>query len=1167
MTVWTVAVRGLFFHWRVNLAIAAGVAAATAVLCGALIVGDSMRGSLRDLAMDRLGRIDSMIMADGFFRSGLADQVQGIPGFDKDFDSAIPVIFFPGGYAQRGDESPRGQVNLIGIRDGFWQLGDERVDSLPVPREGEIVINSVLASDLGISESEVNSGSARITIGVPRQQLLPADSSLGNKDRLIERIVDLRVIAIAPASSLGRFGIHPSQVPPRNAWLSAGEFQSALREGILEFKSDPDQVNMILIGSSRATPSDEDATRRLVAGLQPSLEDLGIALKRVTRTFANETVFDYWSLSSDRLVFDDEVAQGVRDAFPGSIELFVYLSNDIRPEQAGGTGVPFSVIAGASEELLRQLPTVEGGFVSLDGESGIAITRWVAEDQNLKPGDMVEVEYFEPETTHGEEVSQTTLLKVASIVELATPATPYRATRRGEVSEAVFDVRPTRANDPDATPVVPGLTDAESIERWELPFATADRIRQQDEDYWDNFRTTPKAWVSLETARRLWSSRFGKTTTFQLDSGVGTAEEIQSRLLARFRKDGHLAGMQLIPVRRNGLDASAGTTPFDGLFLGLSLFVVVSALALVAILFRLALQQRANEIGVMMASGMGNRLIRRIWFAEMAGICVAGALPGAALGVAYAALMLYGLRTWWVGAVGAPFLELHIRPWTLPVGLLSGVVVCLLTLFWVIRVARGRQARELLSGEFESTGTVDEGLLVRHARSFAILAIALAVLLAVLAGNSLGGESQAGAFMSSGALVLVAALLLVWKRLVVRHRSPESHVSGRARLAMTSVARNPLRSALAIGLIAVASFLILAISAFRLSPAREGTAGFSYLATTTRPLLSNWNSADGRRELFGSSAGQLAGLQHVLSFRLKPGQDASCNNLYQATQPQVLGVTPDAVSYFDDVSHERFAFTMTSAENPWRLLEEEDPEGAVPVLIDKNTAWYSLKIYLPGSRFTMEFDSGEKVTFRLAGLLSNSVLQGTIMVSEENFTRLFPQISGYRWFLIKTAEGEAGQAAMAGLSSLLSDAGLEWTPAERLLEGFLSVQNTYLGTFQSLGLLGLLLGTVGLAAVQLRSVLERRRELGLMRALGFSRKQLAGLIVLENVFLLMAGLAIGIGAALVTVIPHFLFGNAAVPWTTLAAMLGFVSVVGVFASLVATRGVFRLPLVQSLRAA
>ena len=99
------------------------------------------------------------------------------------------------------------------------------------------------------------------------------------------------------------------------------------------------------------------------------------------------------------------------------------------------------------------------------------------------------------------------------------------------------------------------------------------------------------------------------------------------------------------------------------------------------------------------------------------------------------------------------------------------------------------------------------------------------------------------------------------------------------------------------------------------------------------------------------------------------------------------------------------------------------------------------------------------------------------------------------------------------MSRALQDVGLELTPAAERLNAFNAVQNTYLGTFQILGGLGLLLGSAGLGVVVLRNVLERRGELGLLVAVGFRRRALQRLVLSEHGALLVLGLGIGIAAA------------------------------------------------------
>ena len=148
-------------------------------------------------------------------------------------------------------------------------------------------------------------------------------------------------------------------------------------------------------------------------------------------------------------------------------------------------------------------------------------------------------------------------------------------------------------------------------------------------------------------------------------------------------------------------------------------------------------------------------------------------------------------------------------------------------------------------------------------------------------------------------------------------------------------------------------------------------------------------------------------------------------------------------------------------------------------------------------------------------------------MSQQDFLAAFPEVAGYQYFLIDDGEdmNEATESAtVKTLEDRLSDLGFDARSAPKLLANFMTVQNTYLSTFQTLGALGLLLGTLGLAAVQIRSVLERKRQLGLLRAVGFQLPQLSRLVMLENAWLLLIGLAVGIGSALLTTVPHWLTG-------------------------------------------
>jgi ABC-type antimicrobial peptide transport system permease subunit len=127
------------------------------------------------------------------------------------------------------------------------------------------------------------------------------------------------------------------------------------------------------------------------------------------------------------------------------------------------------------------------------------------------------------------------------------------------------------------------------------------------------------------------------------------------------------------------------------------------------------------------------------------------------------------------------------------------------------------------------------------------------------------------------------------------------------------------------------------------------------------------------------------------------------------------------------------------------------------------------------------------------------------------------------------------------------------------------VENSYLETFRALGALGLLLGTVGLLAVVMRNVLERRRELALLRAVGYRPRNLAVMVVAENLFLLVVGLGTGAVCAAVAVAPAASVRGGHLPVMSMGVLLALVLVTGMLASLAATAAALRSGVLDALR--
>jgi putative ABC transport system permease protein len=500
--------------------------------------------------------------------------------------------------------------------------------------------------------------------------------------------------------------------------------------------------------------------------------------------------------------------------------------------------------------------------------------------------------------------------------------------------------------------------------------------------------------------------------------------------------------------------------------------------------------------------------------------------------------------------------------------------VAALTIGSTARRLRRATAQSLLAGRVEASRkqTTSESKSSR-ASNVTALVLSVAAIIALVLGTLGSGLMQAGAFVGAGMLLLLASLLVIHRRLADQSARGNPLVRDYSlfSFSVSNLRRNPLRSTLAIGLMAVATFMIVSMGAFQLRPTEAGVGGFSLMASTATPLYRDLNDRVVQTELLGRDRDSIPDAT-IISLRQKMGQDASCNNLYQAERPQVLAI-PRAMS---QASGDRFEWaarqkatelsTGDQETSPWSLLEskaagtEADP---IPLVLDQNTAMWSLQMRGGvGEIRSFTWTDGKPLFFRVVGLLSNSVLQGSLLIGEENFENAFPEVNGYQFFLIKTEEPVKVSQV---LENRLSDVGMDVVDSAQVLSRLMAVQNTYLKTFQSLGALGLLLGTVGLAIAQLRSALERQGELAVMRAIGFSRYRLGTSVLMETIGLLALGIGCGLLCSAIAIGPNFFAGQALPPVSQPLIAIAFIAGVGLLAGFATMARVVRMPLIESLR--
>ncbi len=1072
MRIATLIRRNLAYYWRTNVAVVLGVATAVAVLAGALVVGDSVRSSLRDLVLNRLGKTDAVISSASFFCENLSDDLaRGQPW------SSTPLIAFEGLVTHESSGRRASGVQVYGVDERFWRFQGIPAPELPA-------MSAPLSDELGSRPGDT------VLLRVQKPSAIPIESLFGRKEDVGRT---LRFTAREPlaASALGEFSLRPQQGPVRAIFVPLGRLARDLGQ--------PARANTILVaGESAAAPVETRLRERF------TLEDLGLTLRTPDPRRGV-------SLESSGGILGDTVADAAiataRKLGVRTEPIYTYLANTIR---VGSREIPYSLV------------TADDEFFRTAYRSGILLNDWAAKEIGARAGDNVTLEYYVWKND-GRLETESAQFRLAAILPLTGPA-----------------------GDRDLAPDYPGISNTNSLRDWDPPFPIdLRRVRPRDDDYWKKYRTTPKAFLPLSVGQKLWGSRFGKLTSIRVHAA---GDEFAAQL--RTALDPVAAGFTVFPVRAQALAASEGSTDFGEYFVYFSFFLMAAALLLAALFFRLGIEQRLREIGAFRAMGFSNAAIRNLFLMEGTVLALAGCVVGIAGAAGYGALMVFGLRTRWSGAVGTKLLSLHVAPSALAMGAGAGFLTALLCIWWTLRGLRKITPRGLITARRLETRTP----------AWLGLASIVAAVGLLVSARWIGA---AGSFFGGGTLLLAAALFE--GRAWLGRRGGATLRSVLA-LGFRNTAWRPGRSILCTALIAAATFLIISVDAFRreerpaLDP-KSGTGGFALMAESLLPLIHDPNTGPGR-EALNLNTPALRDVR-LTRFRLRPGDDASCLNLYQPRSPRILAPSGDFLSRGRFAFEDSLAQTSEQKENPWLLLESPLSDGAIPAITDANSMTYVLHRKL-GEDIILDPSGGRPIHLRLMAALSDSIFQGELLISENNFLRLFPGIPGYRFFLIEAASARAA-GVTAALETSLSDYGFDVTSTADRLAAYHRVENTYISTFQTLGALGLVLGTVGLAAVLARNVLERRRELALLAAVGYRRAILAVMIVAENALVLAAGLAIGTVCALVAIVPAIASRGGHVAAVSMAVWLVLILVTGLAAVALSSLLMMRLPLLPALR--
>ena len=905
-------------------------------------------------------------------------------------------------------------------------------DSLFNLQKNELAVNQHLANILGVNPGD------ELLIRVNKLSTFPSNTPFVSAE---ETSVSFRakVKAIASPVQTGNFNLQNIQSSPKNIFISKDWLNNQLE---LDNKA-----NVILVTSENKDEAE------LMNQLQQcwKLEDINLKIRK-------DEQLDFSEVISERVFIEPAIENILISKIPESQPVFTYFANRFTLRDKS---TPYSFISGLS-----------AGSAPMK-EDQIIINEWLANDLKATVGDTIITEYFVVGPLRKLDEKQNQFV-VKEIVNL-----------EGKYSDQLL------------MPEIPGMSDAGHCRDWEtgVPIELGS-IRPKDEDYWNTYKGTPKAFVKLETAKKLWGNRFGEVTAVRLKS-MDTLV-IEKQILSKLTPSS--IGFQLTAAKRDGLKAAGGGVDFGQLFIGLSFFVLLASLLLAYLMFRLYLNYRRDEIYTLQSIGFHKKKIRKLVFTESFFIIATGMIIGLPLGIVYNNLILKAINTIWFEIVQTSMVETHITS--------AAIVKSIVTIGFISIIASGLMLKKFTSEKRKKTKEANKHLRWNLISGIVLLIGAILIFMTQLNNK---GKIDPSLFFAAGFLLMPALIFLLNSYFIFRNRSTRV-IHNYRQLVLNRIYTNRRKVILIISFLSVGIFLVLSTGLNRkdltsnADQPNSGTGGFTYFAESSFPILVDLNSEEGRYE-FGLDNTDFEFTQ----FRALTGDDASCLNLNKISKPRILGFNPDAFN-----NKEAFSFVTHSEEldpkHPWLSLKKPLDSEVIPAIADQTVIQWGLGMSV-GDTLVYKHEQGEDVSLKLIGGLANSIFQGNILIDENLFIQHFPSVSGSQVFLV------SGKENPETLKSAMRNYGLELEPAKDRLLKFYQVENTYLNIYLQLGALGLLIGTIGLGIVIFRSLMEQRSELAVLQATGYSKRKIFKLIFTEHILMVVLAVLTGTIPAIISALP------------------------------------------------
>jgi putative ABC transport system permease protein len=643
-------------------------------------------------------------------------------------------------------------------------------------------------------------------------------------------------------------------------------------------------------------------------------------------------------------------------------------------------------------------------------------------------------------------------------------------------------------------------------------------------------------YTDLPTAQEYLLGGAGEFTQVYVDStGELTDERLKAAVAAVVGADTYKLQTADEYIEENRDEIGQVLSILEYVLLGFAGIALLVGIFLIVNTFSMLVAQRTREIGLMRALGSSRRQINRSVLIEALLLGVLGSVLGFGAGV--------GIAIGLMALMGAFGMNLSTEDltigWSVPViGIVLGVIVTLLAAYIPARRA-GRISPMAALRDAGTPGDVRAGR-IRAGIGAVFTLLGLGALAATASADDAAGGSG---FLALGILLSLTGLILAGPALVGLVVRALSAVLLRGfgpvgRLAERNALRNPRRtgataSALMIGLSLVAGLSVVGSSMVASATEQiDESLGADYIiqASNFMPILPEAAEA----------ARGVSELDHVTELR-----DVETDVAMPNGEDAEVTLTVTDATYQDDFAMEVLEGDFGAAFEP----------GGISVG-DGDAEEYGIAV---GDELSVAFEDGETATLTVRAILNDdsAVGNGTWYISGDTAREYVPADQMPLPFMMFAAAAEGQQDA----ARVALDAAMEPYPQmevrdqaefEDLIQGQIGQLLNMVYGLLALAIIVAVLGVVNTLAL---SVVERTREIGLMRAIGLSRRQLRRMIRLESVVIALFGALIGLGLGMAWgAAGHQLLALEGmqvleIPWPTIITVFIGSAVVGLLAAL------------------